>query len=149
MHLMKKMKALYHLKKSIPKSKVKVIVRQSQNSKSWLSQGQVADPYGSLQKSWHASLGDTWHIPHATRVLRSQKRKPWNLIPSPALPLITQMYLRISQMSFLTHQNPKDALKMLKTEQNPTFAKTVRTRLLTIVSEHIAIIYHIKIHHIS
>ena len=26
-------------------------------------------------------------------------------------------------MSFLTHQNPKDALKMLKTEQNPTFAK--------------------------
>lgn len=32
-------------------------------------------------------------------------------------------------MSFLTHQIPKDALKMLKTEQNPTFAKTVRTRL--------------------
>ena len=86
-------------------------------------------PNWSLQKSWHASLGDTWHTPHATRIPRSQKRKPQNLTQSPTLSLITQMYFRISKMSFLTHQNPKDALKMLKTEQNPTFAKIVRTRL--------------------
>ena len=85
----------------------------------------MAAPNWSLQKAWHASLGDTWHTPRATRVPRSRKRKLQNLTPSPALPLMTQMYLRISQMSFLTHQIPKDALKMLKTEQNPTFVRTV------------------------
>ena len=54
------------------------------------------------------------HVAYSSRVPRSRKRKLWNLTPSPALPLITQIYLRISQMSFLTHQNPKDALKMLQ-----------------------------------
>ena len=71
---------------------------------------QVSTPHWS-PKTWHASQGDPWHIPHATRVPRSRKRKPQKLTSSLALLLITQMYLRISQMSFLTHQNPKDTLK--------------------------------------
>ena len=104
-----------HLKESTPKSKVS---KERSRSKGLLIQGHMAALNWSLQKAWHASLGYTWHTPHTTRVPRSRKRKPQTLTPSPALPLMAQIYLRISQISFLTHQIPKDALKMLKTEQN-------------------------------
>ena len=105
------------------------------------SQGHMAAPNWSLQKAWHASLGDTWHTPHATRVPKSRKRKLQNLTPSPALLLITQTYLYISQMSFITYQNPKYALNRAKSyfcenSANKAINDRLRTHINNISHKH-------------
>ena len=72
MHLKEDEGYIYHLKESTQKSKIS---KERSRSTSSLIRGHMADLNWSLQKAWHASLGDTWHTPHATRVPRSRKRK--------------------------------------------------------------------------